>query len=134
MSEPTAVDRFTWEGIQLIWVILGFIGAALGISSMPPMSKRQLVAALAAGVVCAALIPQVSAELLAWLRSTPTVPLPSGVNNVLAFFFGIGGMFIIPGAIVFWRSFQTNPFFIIDWVRGKGPPPPAPPAGPGEHP
>ena len=97
--------KFSWEGIDLIWVILGFLGSALGISRMPPMNKWQLFTALIAGVVISAMAPQVL--ILAW----PTAP--DVVKNITAFFFGIGGMFIVPGAVVFWQGFATDPW---GWV------------------
>lgn len=123
----------SWEGIQLVWVILGFIGAALGIGSMPTMTRKQLITAMLSGLVAAALAPQWAAHLYG--RWFGPEPIPPFMNNTIAFFFGIGGMFIVPGAIVFWQNFRNNPLGFIDWIRGKGPPPPPPPAGPaGEHP
>jgi hypothetical protein len=119
-------DKWSWEGIQLIWVVFGLVGAALGIASMPKMSNRQLWVALVAGVVCASLGPGLLVELLSWWRERPAVPLPTAVGNGLAFFLGIGGMFIVPGAIRFWQVVQDNPLGFWDWVRGRGPAPVAP--------
>lgn len=108
-------DKLTWEGIDLIWVILGFLGAALGLSRMPPMNKWQLFTALISGVVFAAFAPQIL--LLIWAA-------PPVIRNITAFVFGIGGMFIVPGIIVFWQAFATDPWGwftrildIIDRVR-----------------
>lgn len=122
-------SRFSWEGIHVIWIILGLIGAALGIGSMPPMSKKQLWTAIGAGFTCAILGPWLIPEAVAWWRNAATAtPLPLPVSSALAFFFGIGGMFIVPGAIVFWTTVKSNPMAMVDWLRGKGPPPPPPPS------
>ncbi|MFN8696303.1 MAG: hypothetical protein ACK5XE_08310 [Burkholderiales bacterium] len=100
---------FNWHGFELITAVLGFIGAALGISYSPPMTKKEMFAALLAGVVCAVLGPQLVAQIY---------QLPSIVNNALAFTFGIGGMFIVPGLLTMWREFGVNPFGFIDRLRG----------------
>lgn len=127
-------SRLSWEGISLVSVVLGFVGAALGVSYMPPMNKKQLLAALVAGVTCAALAPGATSEAIAWWRSTPAapvlaVPLPAALNNVLAFVSGIGGMFLVPGLIVAFQSFKKNPFAVVDWARGRGAPPTPPSDG-----
>lgn len=121
------MEKLTWEGIDLIWVVLGFVGAALGIAYMPKMEKSQLTAALLAGIMCAALgTPLADAAYISMAPQWMNVDhghLPKIINNAMAFFLGIGGMFIIPGVIVFWRYGARNPFVIFDWIRGKGPPP-----------
>lgn len=116
--------KWSWEGIDLIWVVLGFLGAALGISRMPPMNKWQLFTSLIAGIVISALAPQVL--ILIWPNA------PAVLKNITAFFFGIGGMFIVPGAIVFWQGFATDPWGwvtrildLIDRIR-RAPPKPDP--------
>lgn len=119
------MDRMSWEGISLVSVVLGFVGAVLGVSYMPPMSKKQLAAALVAGVVCAALAPGFASEAIAWWREKPVVPLPGAFNNVLAFVCGIGGMFIVPTVIVLFKSAHDNPMGFLDWIRGRGAAPPA---------
>lgn len=98
-----------WNGFELITAVLGFIGAALGISYSPPMTKKEMFAALLAGVVCAVLGPSLLMQLYT---------LPPIVNNALAFIFGIGGMFIVPGLLALWRSFATDPWKFIDRFRG----------------
>lgn len=119
--------RMTWEGINLLWIVLGFIGAALGVSYMPPMNKKQLAGAMLSGLVCAALAPQWAGHYYAKIIGEPT---PAFMNNTVAFLFGIGGMFIVPAVLVFWTGFRDNPLGFIDWIRGRGPaprrtPPPA---------
>lgn len=114
------------EGISLMSAALGFIGASLGIGYMPPMSKKQMFSALLAGVMCAALIAPLAAQ---WAGAQFDFVMPKGGHYLLGFFFGIGGMFIIPGVIVFWRTASTNPMAIVEWVRGRAPPP-APPSPP----
>ena len=115
------MDKFQWEGISLISVVLGFVGACLGISYVPPMTAKQLAAALVSGIICGALLPSaVAAGLLGVMSWT----VPTVMDRILALFFGIGGMFIVPGSIVFWQSASKNPMLVWDWMRGKGPPPP----------
>ena len=99
-----------WNGFELITAVLGFVGAALGISYSPPMSKKEMFAALLAGVVCAVLGPALVMQIYA---------LPVIVNNAFAFIFGIGGMFIVPGLLALWRGFATNPWSFIDRIRGR---------------
>lgn len=116
-----------WEGIKLIWVVMGFIGAALGVSTLPPMGPKQLFFAATSGIVCAAFAPQWAGFMyLRWMGD----PIPAFMNNTIAFIFGIGGMFIVPGLITLWRGFKDNPW---GWVQKiaelfgyskKGPPPP----------
>jgi hypothetical protein len=99
-----------WAGFELIAGVLGFIGAALGISYSPPMTKREMFAALLAGLVCGVLGPQLIAHVYA---------MPPIVNNALAFIFGLGGMFIVPGLLAMWRGFAVDPWSFIDRIRGK---------------
>lgn len=109
-------EKLTFEGINLLWLIFGLIGAALGISYMPPMTKARMAAALVAGIACAALFPQLAAALYqTWF----TTPIPPAINNTFAFLFGILGMFIIPGIIVIGEKFMENPWWVIDKFRGK---------------
>lgn len=104
-------------GISLLTLIFGFIGACLGISYMPPMSRKEQLFALLAGLSCSALAP----ALLGWWLARD-VPVP--VASAIGFVFGILGMFLVPGVIIFGQSFRSNPFFVIDWLRGRGGPPP----------
>lgn len=126
MTEPTIVDRFF--SLDLVAIVLGFVGALLGVSYSEPMTKKQLLAALGSGSIVAALAPPLVTLLihLQW----PTVNLPVAINNVMAFVFGIGGMFIIPGVLSFWKTFSANPWGFIDRIRGITPPPPPPGAQP----
>lgn len=122
-------DKLSWEGIQLIWVVLGLVGAALGIGSMPRMTKQQLWFALGSGVACAALAPGAIPEFIAWWRVAPVVPLPGMIANVLAFVFGIGGMFVVPTLIKIFKAVQEDPLGWLDYLRGRGSKPanPTPP-------
>lgn len=104
-------------GISLLTLLFGFIGACLGISYMPPMSRKEQLFALLAGLACSALGP----ALLGWWL---TRELPVPVASAIGFILGILGMFIVPGVIVFGQSFKKNPFFVIDWLRGRGAAPP----------
>lgn len=121
---PPSESRFTWEGIHVIWIILGLIGAALGVGSMPEMTRKQLWTSLGSGLACAIVIPWVLPDAIAWWRNVPAHPLPVPVTGAIAFFLGIGGMFIVPGFIVFWASVKRNPFGFLDWIRGRNPTPP----------
>lgn len=122
-------DKIQWEGIQLIWVVLGIFGAAIGLGSMPKMNRPQLWTAVASGIVCSAMAPQWGNHIYKyWLASGSD--LPSFMTGTIAFVFGIGGMFIVPGIIVFWQGFQENPWGwfnkimdAINRVRGIAPPP-----------
>lgn len=103
-----ADQRWSWEGIQLIWVVLGIFGAALGIGSMPPMSARQCWTALGSGIVFAGLGPQWADHtyihwLPTWVNPTHT-PMPDFMLGSIAFICGVGGLFLIPLIIAFWRD------------------------------
>jgi hypothetical protein len=123
-------EKFSWEGIQLLWIILGLLGAALGIGAMPQMTRKQLWTALGAGAVCAMLAPGAIPELLGWWRNTPAVALPGAVGNLVAFVFGIGGIYFVAGIVAVFKKFQVNPLWVIDFARGRQtlPPPPDPEA------
>jgi hypothetical protein len=116
--EQTILDK-SIGGVSLISLVFSFVGAALGISYMPPMSKTQMFGAVLAGLACGSILP----ELAILVFSNTEILKVAVVKNALCFLLGILGMFIIPGVIVFGQSFQKNPFFVLDWLRGKGPPP-----------
>lgn len=99
------------SGIKVVSLVFAFIGAALGISYTPEMTKRTAFAALIAGVVCGALGP----ELIAWGFSWK---LPILINNIFALICGVGGMFIIPGLLTLWRGFAADPWAFFDRFRG----------------
>jgi len=101
----------TMSGVKIVSLVFAFIGAALGISYTPDMTKRTAFAALIAGIVCGALGP----ELIAWGFNWK---LPILINNIFALICGIGGMFIIPGLIVAWRGFAADPWAFVDRLRG----------------
>ena len=118
MPERSLVDHLASSGIELLWLIFGFVGAVLGVSYMPPMSHWQKFSALLSGLACAALGPQLAAP---WYQGFVTTPMLPAVNNAFAFILGILGMFIVPGILVIGKKFQENPFWIIDWLRGRNP-------------
>lgn len=101
----------TLSGVKVVSLVFAFIGAALGISYTPDMTKRTAFAALIAGIVCGALGP----ELIAWSFNWK---LPIIINNIFALLCGVGGMFIVPGVIVAWQGFANNPWTFIDRLRG----------------
>lgn len=103
----------TMTGVKVVSLVFAFIGAALGISYTPEITKRLAVAALIAGVTCGALGPEAVSYF--WGK-----PLPLVVNNALAVVFGVGGMFIVPGIIRVWQAFRDDPFGWFDRFRGKG--------------
>lgn len=111
-------DSFeTLSGMKIVWLVLGFIGAALGIRYSPPMSKGDAIAALGAGVVCAGFGPPLFAFWFSW-------KLPPVADNALAFVCGILGMFVVPGILSVGREFAANPWSFFDKLRsvfgGKG--------------
>lgn len=108
-------DGLSFEGIRLITIILGFVGAALGISYTRQMSKRDQWAALLSGVAMCMLIPQASSD---WWHSHYNEEMSPAINNIVAFLSGLFGMFIVPGLLVIGEKFKTNPWWVIDWVRG----------------
>lgn len=73
MGEPTGSGKFSWEGIQLMWVVLGFIGAALGntiaaADAEPASSQEALdVAAAKAYAKLTALRAMTPAQVQAWV-------------------------------------------------------------------
>lgn len=107
-------EKIQWEGIQLIWVVMGIFGAAIGLGSLPRMTRKQLWTAVASGIVFSAMAPQWANHayvhwLPTWVNASGA-PLPSFMSGTIAFVFGIGGMFIVPGIIVFWQGFSTDPW------------------------
>lgn len=133
MDEPTGSGKLSWEGIELMWVVLGLIGASLGISRMPTMTKRDLSFSLLSGVVCAAFAPQWAAH---FYHVYMGAEIPVFMNNTVAFIFGIGGMFLVPGVIVFWQAFSKDPWGavmkLVNALRGKSSAPTAPPPADGQ--
>ena len=101
----------TITGVKVVALVFGFIGAALGISYTPEITKRTAFAALIAGVVCGALGPEGVQALFA-------NPLPMVIKNVVALICGLGGMFIVPGLLIAWKGFATDPWAFIDRLRG----------------
>lgn len=115
------IDWLGEAGIKLAWLVFGAVGALLGISYTPAMTSRQMIAALLAGISCASLAPQ--GVLAVW----PS--LPPFAQGAIAFAFGIGGMYIVPGLLALWRAFAENPWSAIDRMRGNRPQP-VPPSRP----
>lgn len=105
-------DTFeTMSGVKVVALVFGCIGALLGISYSPPMTKQTAFAAIIAGIVCGGLGPQLLAWAFGW-------KLPTVADNALAFICGVGGMFIIPGIITAWRGFAADPWGFVDRLRG----------------
>lgn len=124
-EEPTVFDNFESQtGIKFVSLAMGFVGAALGISFTPPMSRKMAFGALLSGLVFGAFGP----ELLAFAFKTT---FPPTVSNGIAVIFGVGGMFIVPGVVAFWQGFKDDPigwtFGILDKLRASRTPttPPA---------
>lgn len=99
------------SGVKIVALVFGFIGAALGISYTPEITKKAALAALISGIVCGGLGP----ELIAWAFNWHLPPI---ISNVMALVCGVGGMFIIPGLIAIWRGFGADPWGFIDRIRG----------------
>lgn len=105
-------------GVKVVSAVFALIGAGLGITYSPPLTKKLALGALLAGLVCGALGPEFAAWALAKSLGIAT-PLPLLANNALAVIFGIGGMFIVPGLVKFWQAFGADPFGWLDRMRGK---------------
>lgn len=129
MSDPTQNAGIV--GVTFASMIIGFIGAVLGISYVPEMSKKQMFAALLAGLCCAAFMTPVAAHWYS-LYFGPTVP--QFLENGIAFLLGISGMYIVPGFLSLSRSFRDNPFGFLDRLRGRASVPDVPPKPPGDQP
>lgn len=104
-------------GIKVVWLVFGFIGAALGVRYSPPMSKGDALTALLAGVVCAGFGPPLLTTWFSW-------HMPPIVDNAIAFVCGICGMFVVPGILNLGRAFAADPAAFITKARamlaGKG--------------
>lgn len=111
------VDNIAAAGIKVVWLVFGFIGAALGVRYSPPMSKADALTALLAGVVCSGFGPPLLTTWFGW-------HMPLIVDNAIAFACGIFGMFIVPGILNLGRSFVADPVAFITKARamlaGKG--------------
>lgn len=109
-------------GLSLATLFFAVLGGGLGVAYSPPMTRGQVLAALGSAILCGGLGPEVVQVF--W-------PLPPILKNVLAAIFGIGGMFIVPGLIVAWRGFSTDPWAFVDRLRGIAKPPSSnnPPGG-----
>lgn len=107
----------TAAGIKVVWLVFGFIGAALGVRYSPPMNKGDALTALLAGVVCSGFGPGLLTTWFGW-------HMPSIVDNAIAFVCGIFGMFVVPAILNLGRAFVADPFAFIAKARaviaGKG--------------
>lgn len=105
-------DTFeTLSGVKVVALVFGCIGALLGISYSPPMSKQTAFAAIIAGIVCGGLGPQLLSWAFGW-------HLPVVADNAIAFISGVMGMFIVPGILVVGRNIAADPWSVIDRLRG----------------
>jgi hypothetical protein len=113
-----ADDRLSWEGIQLVWIVLGLFGAALGIGSLPEMSKKQCWVALGSGLVFSAYGPMwIAWGVNHWVTAEP---MPPFMLSSTAFICGVGGMFLVPTIISFWqdpRAFLVHAWGVIRGVK-----------------
>lgn len=107
-------------------LVFGFIGASLGVSNMPEMSRKETFFAFGSGLACAGLLPELLIialeELLGW-KGLATLVKFSAVKSSLAFIFGILGMFIIPGIIIVGQEFRLDPVATYKWLTFRGPRP-----------
>jgi len=121
-------------GVEFVTLVFGFIGAALGISYMPPMTRKEQFFALGSGLACAGLLPNLIPLIFTGI-GFPAVAaaLQIGVvKSALGFVLGILGMFIVPGIIVFGIEFKLDPIGAIKWLVGKGSRPSTMPKSPGQ--
>ncbi len=117
MPDPTQNAGIV--GVTFASMVIGFIGAVLGVSYVPEMSKKQMFAALLAGLCCAAFITPVATH---WYAIYFAAPTPQFLENGAAFLLGISGMYIVPGFLSISRAFRDNPLGFIDRLRGRTPP------------
>lgn len=101
----------TVSGVKIVSLVFAFIGAALGITYTPELTKRMALAAMIAGVVTGGLGP----EVIAWAFN---LQMPRFMNNIAALICGVGGMFIFPGLLTVWKGFASDPWGFVDRLRG----------------
>ncbi len=110
-------DAIAAAGIKVVWLVFGFIGAALGVRYSPTMTKADALTALLAGVVCSGFGPPLLTTWFGW-------HMPPVVDNAIAFVCGIFGMFVVPGILNMGRAFVADPIAFIAKARamlaGKG--------------
>ncbi len=115
-SPPAAPAELQWQGITLVSFIFACVGAVLGITwdHVPPLTRQQACFAMLSGLVCGVTFPS-GVELV--VQHYWQLPVPTMLNNALAIVFGIGGMYIVPLVIGFWK----DPWALLDRFRGTPP-------------
>lgn len=120
--EPNILERSV-GGVSLLSLVFGFVGAALGISHLPPMTRKEMFFAFGSGVACAGLLPELLIifleEAFGWKGLANVVKL-GAVKSSLAFVLGILGMFIIPGLIVVGQEWRIDPVATWKWLTLRG--------------
>lgn len=119
-----SLAQATWGGMKLLHLILGTMGAGASLFFLPQFTGKALGATVTCGIICAT----VGTPVLAWIfgeyvSKTAAAQLPGPVENLLAMALGIAGVYIIPGIQRASNSFKTNPFGVLDWLRGRAAPP-----------
>lgn len=130
--------EFSFEatfGVKLVSVIFAFIASLLGLSVTTPgtITGRVAFTAIVGGILCGSLAP----EAVRYFMTDHGAAMPMVINNGIAVIFGVGGMFIITGISTVWKDFGTNPWGLIDRLRGLNitmrPPKDDKPAGPNDQ-
>jgi hypothetical protein len=121
-----AETNLSWEGIQLVWVIMGVIGAALGIGAMPKMSNRECWVALGSGLVFSGYGPQWAnhayVHWAGWVNPAHD-PMPNFMLGSVAFVCGVGGLFLIPAILAFYRDPRGFISKVLQLIKGVKVPP-----------
>lgn len=116
-GDERSLAAASWGGMKLLHLILGTMGAGTSLFFLPQFTGRTLSATVVCGVVCAV----VGTPFVVWMSAAylgKSVAEPA--ENLLAMALGVAGVYLIPGVQRAAESFRTNPFGVLDWVRGRG--------------
>ena len=108
MEDPTTAVAGSYLGVKVASVVAGFAGGVVSLSYLKPLTKSQMLLAVATGALIAGYI-------------TPAVlhyiTFPSELENGIAFLVGLTAMNIVPGFIAIADRFRQNP---EGFIRKKG--------------
>jgi hypothetical protein len=119
-SEPLEA---AWGGVKLVNIVFGAVGAGVTLSIVQDWGWGKVLMTLICGLALAALG---TPFLLHYLPPPEKLSLIG--ESAYAAAAGAVGVYLIPGLHAAAKAFGSNPFAVVDWVRGRGGPP-TPPAG-----
>ena len=124
-ADPTPLDA-SWAGVKLANVVFGAAGAGVTLSIVQDWGWAKVITTLVCGLAAAALGTPFALHYV-----PPPANLIAIGESSYAAVLGAVGVYAIPGLHQAAKSFGSNPYGVIDWVRGRGGPPvpPVPPAG-----